>query len=49
MSELLRKHQKKEVRYESKDFKLYEPTDHQREELANIVAENSKIENDDIS
>ena len=48
MSELLRKHQKKEVRYESKDFKLYEPTDHQREELANIVAENSKIENDEL-
>ena len=48
MSELLRKHQKKEVRYESKDCKLYEPTDHQREELANIVAENSKIENDEL-
>lgn len=48
MSELLKKHQKKEFRYESKDFKLYEPTDYQREELTNIVAENSKIENDEL-
>ena len=47
MSELLKKHQKKEFRYESKDFKLYEPTDYQREELANMYIENSKIENDD--
>ena len=43
MSELLKKHQKKEFRYESKDFKLYEPTDYQREELANMYIENSKI------
>lgn len=48
MSELLKKHQKREFRYESKDFKLYEPTDYQREELTNIVAENSKIENDEL-
>ena len=48
MSELLRKHQKKEVRYESKDFKMYELTNHQREELANIVTENSKIQDDEL-
>lgn len=45
MSELLKKHQKKEFRYESKDFKMYEPTGYQREELASIIVENSKIEN----
>lgn len=48
MSELLKKHQKKEFRYESKDFKLYEPTDYQREELMNIITENSKIEDDEL-
>lgn len=48
MSELLKKHQKKEFRYENGDFKLYEPTDYQREELANIITENSKIENDEL-
>ena len=48
MSELLKKHQKKEIRHESKDFKLYEPTDYQREELMNIITENSKIENDEL-
>lgn len=48
MSELLRKHQKKEVRYESKDFKLYEPTPYQRDELASIIIENSKIEDDEL-
>lgn len=48
MSELLKKHQKKEFRYESKDFKMYEPIDYQREELANIITENSKIENDEL-
>jgi len=35
MSELLKKHQKKEFRYKSKDFKLYEPTSYQREEYNN--------------
>lgn len=48
MSELLKKHKKKEIRHESKDFKLYEPTDYQREELMNIITENSKIENDEL-
>lgn len=48
MSELLKKHQKKEIRHESKDFKLYEPTDYQREELMNIITENSKIKNDEL-
>ncbi|WP_133014897.1 hypothetical protein [Clostridium cuniculi] len=48
MSELLKKHQKKEIRHESKDFKLYEPTDYQKEELMNIITENSKIENDEL-
>ena len=48
MSELLKKHQKREFRYESKDFKMYEPTDYQREELMNIITENSKIENDEL-
>ena len=48
MSELLKKHQKKEFRYESKNFKMYEPIDYQREELANIITENSKIENDEL-
>ena len=48
MSELLKKHQKREFRYESKDFKLYEPTPYQRDELASIITENSKIENDEL-
>ena len=48
MGELLKKHQKKEFRYESKDFKLFEPIDYQREELANIITENSKIESDEL-
>lgn len=48
MSELLKKHQKKEFRYKSKDFKLYEPTSYQREELASIIIENSKIEDDEL-
>lgn len=48
MSELLKKHQKREFRHESKDFKLYEPTDYQREELASIIVENSKIEDDEL-
>ena len=48
MSELLKKHQKKEFRYESKDFKMYELTNYQREELANIVTENSKIQDDEL-
>lgn len=48
MSNLLKQHQKKEFRYESKDFKLFEPTDYQREELANIITENSKIESDEL-
>lgn len=48
MSNLLRQHQKKEFRYESKDFKMYEPTDYQRDELAGIIVENSKIENDEL-
>lgn len=48
MSNLLKKHQKKEFRYESKDFKIYEPTNYQREELASIIVENSKIEDDEL-
>lgn len=48
MSELLKKHQKREFRYESKDFKMYEPTDYQRNELMNIITENSKIEDDEL-
>ena len=48
MSELLKKHQKKEFRYEGKDFKLYEPTDYQRNELVAIVSENSKIQDDEL-
>lgn len=48
MSELLKRHQKKEFRYESKDFKIYEPTNYQREELASIIVENSKIEDDEL-
>ena len=48
MSELLKKHQKKEFRYETKDFKMYELTNYQREELANIVTENSKIQDDEL-
>ena len=38
MSNLLKQHQKKEFRHESKDFRLFEPTDYQREELASIRA-----------
>ena len=48
MSELLKKHQKREFRYESKDFKMYEPTDYQRNELMNIITENSKIKDDEL-
>lgn len=48
MNNLLRQHQKKEFRYESKDFKIYEPTNYQREELASIIVENSKIEDDEL-
>lgn len=48
MSELLKKHQKKEFRYESKSFIMYELTNYQREELANIVTENSKIQDDEL-
>ncbi len=48
MGELLKKHQKKEFRYESKAFKLYEVTNQQKEELMDIVTENSKIENDEL-
>lgn len=48
MSNLLKQHQKKEFRHESKDFRLFEPTDYQREELASIIVENSKIENDKL-
>lgn len=48
MSNLLKQHQKKEFRHESKDFRLFEPTDYQREELASIIVENSKIENDEL-
>ena len=48
MSELLKKHQKKEFRYETKDFKMYELTNYQREELAKIVTENSKIQDDEL-
>lgn len=48
MSELLKKHQKKEFRYKSKDFKLYEPTSYQREELASIIIENSKIQEGEL-
>lgn len=48
MSNLLKQHQKKEFRHESKDFRIFEPTDYQREELASIIVENSKIENDEL-
>ena len=48
MSELLKKHQKKEFLYESKDFKLCAPTDFQREELIGMVIEKSKIENEEL-
>lgn len=47
MSKLLKQHQKKNERYKSKSFILYEPTDYQREELINMHIENSKIENND--
>lgn len=46
---LLEKHIKKEIRYSSKDFILYEPTDFQREELTKIVMDNSKIEGDNLT
>lgn len=45
MSNLLKQHQKKEFRFIGKSLKLYEPTNYQREELSNIITENSKIEN----
>lgn len=45
---LLKQHQKKEYLYESKDFKLFTPTDYQRNELMNMVAENSKIQDDEL-
>lgn len=48
MSKLLKKHQKKEFLYESKDFKLYAPTDFQREELIGMVIEKSKFENEEL-
>ena len=48
MSKLLKQHQKKSERYKSKSFIMYEPTDYQREELMNIITENSKIENDEL-
>lgn len=48
MSELLKQHQKKSERYKSKSFIMYEPTPYQREELMNIITENSKIENDEL-
>lgn len=48
MSKLLKKHQKKEFRYEGKDFKLYELADIQREELAKMLSEGSKIENNEL-
>ncbi|WP_297993945.1 hypothetical protein [uncultured Clostridium sp.] len=48
MSELLKKHQRKEFRYESNEFKLYEPTNLQKEELMDMVMENSKIKNDEL-
>ena len=48
MSNLLKKHQKKEFRFTGKSLKLYEPTNYQREELASIIVENSKIENDEL-
>lgn len=49
MSELLKQHQKKEKRYFSKSFSLYEPTEYQRNELVSIVTENSKIENEKLT
>ena len=48
MSELLKKHQKKEYRFEGKELKLYNPTNYQREELGVMVAENSKVEGDEL-
>lgn len=48
MSNLLKQHQKKSERYKSKSFIMYEPTDYQREELASIIVENSKVENDEL-
>lgn len=48
MSNLLKQHQKKSERYKSKSFIMYEPTNYQREELSNIITENSKVENDEL-
>ena len=48
MSKLLKQHQKKSERYKSKSFIMYEPTDYQREELMNVITENSKIEDDEL-
>lgn len=49
MSNLLKQHQKNEVRYKSKSFTLYNPTEFQREELTQIVMDNSKIEDDKLT
>ena len=38
---LLKENQKKEVRYDGKIFKLYEPDDEQRESLSEIIIDNS--------
>lgn len=46
---LLDKHIKKEIRYSSKDFTIYEPYEFQREELMKIVMDNSKIEGDNLT
>lgn len=46
---ILQKHQKKEIRYESKDFRLYNPSEIQRQELSKIVMDNSKIEGDNLT
>ena len=48
MSELLKKHQKREFRFEGKELKLFEPSDFQRNELGVMVAEGSKIEGDEL-
>lgn len=46
---ILQKHQKKEIRYESKDFRLYNPSEIQKQELTKIVMDNSKIEGDNLT
>ena len=45
---LLKENQKKEVRYDGKIFKLYEPDDEQRESLSEIIIDNSKIVGDEL-